>query len=320
MKKINISLKLSEELEQIVFDKDERVSLTLKGIFYVNKLVGASIFEPDKIYFDGDYRENPYIINNDDGSIFKVISTSLAVSNYNNNQIVTKATVSFNVDSYLLDSFGHIISEDYTAGEIFKKGTSKLTDDNYVLPINSTLEICVSLKNTEIQRALGQYLFNKNLADRKAQSLSQRNALKKLPQFNCPITNITGSSGYRMAIMTIPYFYDDDKEIKEIINCARTLNANVLNCKLISIDNDEIIDAVDLEYLKSIQNYDEEINKKEYSNERLVLSTKYAECKKKIPEKITKAINILFPDLDLEEVKSLNNKEIKLLIQYAETL
>lgn len=320
MKKINISLKLSEELEQIIFDKDEKLSLTLKGIFYVNKLVGASIFQPDKIYFDGDYRENPYVINNDDGSIFKVISTSVAVSNYNGNQIMTSATVSFNVESSLLDSLGHVISEDYTAGEILKKGTSEVTNDNYIIPINSSLELVVSLKNAEVQKTLSQYLSNKNLSDRTALSYSQRNALKKLPQFNCPITNITGIPGYRMAIMTIPYFYEDDKDINEIINSAKLLNANILNCKLLAIDGDEVIDAVDLEYLKSIQNYDEEINKKEYSNERLILSAKYSECKKTIPDKLTKAIGILFPNVNLEEVKSLNNKEIKFLIQYAGTL
>ncbi|AQM58633.1 hypothetical protein [Clostridium baratii] len=315
MKKVNITIALHEEDNQIVFDENNNVDITFEGLLYLNQLVKASIFMPDKIFVDGEYKENPYVVHNKDGSIAEVRATSVCLANVNGSKISASATVRLNVDIYFLNEILKIVSADRKAGNIVKRGTIVDDDNKLILNINNSLDVYANLTNPDICAAISNYVNNKTYGERLAISFSQRNALKKIPSFCNPLTDIQGVVGSRKAYITIPFFVDDNEETN-LISTAKSLNANILPVDLINVDDGTVMDINEVQF-RSFNNgidkaqYDEEV----INAERKILGR---ECKKLDINLLKKNLSILFPQFD--SLNDLSNTQVSILLRYTKEL
>lgn len=315
MKKLNIAIALQEESNQIVFDDNDNVEITFEGLLYLNQLVKSSIFMPDKIFIDGEYKENPYVCHNSDGSISEVRATSICIANINGSKISTSATVRLNIDIYFLNEILKIVSIDRTAGNIVKKGTVEEDDSKLILSINNHLDVYANLENKDICDAISNYVNNKTYGERLAVSFSQRNALKKIPAFCNPLTDIQGIKGNRKAFITIPFFIDENDE-DDLIATAKTLNANIFPVDLINVEDSTVMDINEVKF----RDFSSGVDKSEYEesvikSERRLLSN---ECKKLNIELLKKNLSILFPQFN--SLNDLNNTQISILIKYTKEL
>lgn len=310
MKKIKIELTLKEEDGLIISSQFSGVELTLEGYFYLNKIVGASILLPEKIFFDGEERSNPYIISQD-GDIIETVATAIAVSK-NEKTLTTSATVRCNVETMFKNDLVNAIATSQEAGYFAKKGTIQEDDQHLIRHLGKDIDIVVNLNNIEVFKAIEKYSTNKTYGERLAISLAQRNALKKLPEFNQPI-NFKGKYGARTAFITLPFYFDKEEDIKNIILTAKEMNANIITSNLINIDNEVVIDESEF-LLKTQIPVAESDNSEKYKAERRFLAKVYEDLDKNV---INIAKSTLFPEINW---KLLTNTQIKLLIQYTKYL
>ena len=313
IQKVNIEVILKEDEGTFVVSDDGDADLTLKGLLHLNQLIGASIFLPDKVFVDGDMRENPYIIRETDGSIKQVTATAVAVSACNGKEVTTSATVCVNIDMLFINQLMSIVANDETAGSIVKKGSVTEDDSTLIYSVNSKMDLVVNINNIDIIKAIEEYTKQKTFGERLAISQAQRNALKKIPQFNCGISNPIGNIGERFCSIKIPFYYNSDKDINSIVALAKSINGNVLNCKLINVDTQSVIDYSDMTAYKSIDRltFDEDI----YKKERASLIDFYKSLDKDL---VFKNLRFLYPNV--KSMKELNNAEIKALLKYTQTI
>lgn len=242
MKEFNITLTLREDEGMILFDDNDQATITFQGYSMMNNIVNASIFMPDKITIDGELKENPYIVQNDAGEIIEVTSTSIACCQFNGNLVATTATVKMNVEVYLTNELMQLVASDKTCGHLLKKGTLQENSKMIFRPINDLLEIAVNIANPKVIKAFGDYTENKARGERRIQSISQRNALKKLPPFSGSLKNIVGVPGERSGEITITlYGSEEEQKVTDILSIAKNINANVFTRDLVDINSGEII-------------------------------------------------------------------------------
>ncbi|MEG0296778.1 MAG: hypothetical protein RR620_08660 [Clostridium sp.] len=314
MKKINISVPLEEMVGQIVFSDNGEVDLTFEGLLYLNQIAKVSIFQPDRIYIHGDERENPYIVYDEDGSILEVTATSVTVSNFNGSHITTSATVKVNTDMYLLNDLMKIAASDKKGADIVKSGTLQETETTIIKRINSSLDVVANISHIDVIKAIEQYVSNKTFGERLAISLAQRNALKKQPHFSSPITHVKGSEGFRTAMISIPFYCDDNENLDSTISTARSMNSTILSSTLINVETGEVMDMVHKNFREGIDVDKQQFDKEVYNKERSILAGEYSKLTES--SKVT-AKDRMFPNTEL---KQLSNAQISALIKYAKTL
>lgn len=315
MKKIDVKVCLSEEDEQIMFDDEGNVDLTLKGLLFMNQLVGASFVKPDKLYLEGEYKENPYIIRNTDGSVLEVICETIAISFYNKKTITASATVRLNSEVYFTNDLVREIAHDVKAGSIGLKDTLKQEGNFLIRSINEQLDLKASLIHPGISRAIEKYSNCLTYGERMAQSMSQRNALKKLPQFNNPI-KVTGVEGSRIGEVMVPYYYENEKQkdVEDIFAIAKSINAQVITKNIVADNGDTVIEEKKLEQKVQGKTIETSRNQEQvYKAERRQLAARYNKIGSSI---VDEAKRRLYPSLS--SLEELSNSQINILLSYAE--
>lgn len=326
MKEYSIKLTLKEEDEMIIFDDNNIPSITYLGYGYMNNIVNASIHMPDTILINGEIKENPYIVSNENG-ILEVTANAIAFCKFNGGIVSASATVKMNTEVYFTNSLMEIVSVDKNAGQLVKAG-SVLEDDNTLIrKINDSLDLKVTLSNDKVVRAISEYTANKALGERKIVSIAQRNALKKLPPFSTPIKNIVGVEGSRKGEVTLTlYGNDDDDKIIDILAIAKNINANVMSSDLINVDSGEITEVTDLDKSQysnkpNQSNSNDEIKPiitEDYGTQKEVRKALMQRYSKLPKDAFNQAARILFPENS--DFKNMSNEEISLIIKCAEKM
>lgn len=311
MKKIMIEVGLSEADKHLFVEGENNVELTLEGILFLNNIIGASILLPDKLVIEGSEQSNPFVVRKD-GAIIQATANAMAIVYDGYNPIATSSSVTVNTEMYLLNDLMKEVALSQSAGKIVPKGSINNDDQYFVMAINDQLDIAVNIANNNIINAFEKYVENKTYADRLAVSLAQRNALRKLPQFNGGLKNIRKENGVFTATIKIPYYYEKESDIKKVLAAAKSLNANIIACDLIDISDGTIIDTAEMELLEELPVIETKAMKLDVEKKiRQTLAARY----KSIPSDITKkAKETLYKDNDMHKM---SNRQISILINYA---
>ncbi|EDT15845.1 hypothetical protein [Clostridium perfringens] len=317
MKEYQITLKLKEEEEMLIFNEKNEPSITYLGYNYMNNVVNASVHMPDTILIDGNIKENPYIVSNDSG-VLEVTANAIAFCKFNGGIVSASATVKFNTEVALTNALMEIVALDKKAGQLIKTGSEKEDNSSIIRKINDHLSLKVFLNNDKVVRAISEYTANKATGERKAISIAQRNALKKLPPFATPIKNIFGMEGSRIGEVTLTLYGDEDNnKIIDILGIAKNINANVMKADLINVDTGEIIEVSEINN-KSTEPTNNIVTE-DYGTQKAIRDS-LVKRYRKLPEgAFNTAAELLFSS-EKVDFKTISNEEIELIISCAEKL
>lgn len=225
---------LLEELKDHLVESYGEIDITLTGYNLLNKFTEVSVLEPDKINYEGKLRENPLVIKNEYGEVERVIYKCLAVGYAPNGHIcVTSSTLHYNPAAYLLKDLMGVIAEDEKAGKITRENllTQQEKSQGFCMPFyKNDLVVWVDINNVDVIKAMENFINNQTYAERIAQSLCKRNALKQHPALSNSLSSIEGEEGFRRSrvVLSIPIHKNHTRE--ELIKIAEAeANVNLLD-------------------------------------------------------------------------------------------
>lgn len=191
-----------------------KVMITEAGYREMNKIAGISIITPETLTLpDGKSVVNPYpIVDPESGTISKVWVKKIGVG-YSpiGNMVITSSTLLYDIQMYLIQDLakkaqyskdvGRLCMEQMLTEEDKKKGA--------FFKIEGSMGVWVDLSHKDVIKAFDTYINNKLFAERKAQTICERNVLKKHPALSTTYVEPNGNKGSRNGQVTVIGFTTD---------------------------------------------------------------------------------------------------------------
>lgn len=252
IKAIKGKLKLEEKKGQIV-DIQGKVMVTAAGFYELNKIASVSIITPEKLELpDGSIVVNPYpILDKESGSISKVWVRKISVGYSPTGTLtIVSNTLLYDPKMYLIQELVKKVKKTKGIGRICMKHT--LTDDEKqygsFFNIEGELGISVDLRSPDVLNSIDNYVQNKLFCERKAQTICERNVLKKHPALSTIYVNAEGPMRNKVAsVPVVGYTHDLSKEDLEKLssmdikkNTSMVKNGEKINIEVVDVKNDEL--------------------------------------------------------------------------------
>lgn len=205
-------------------------TVTATGFRELNKIAGISLITPNDLKTpDGRTVPNPYLILDDKGKVKAVWARQMAIGfTPSGSMAVTSATVYYDVQMYLIRDLVKKIKDDANIGKYCTQESLTLDEKKagMFLPIDEFIGIWVNLQHKDVLKCLETYVENKNFADRKAQTIAERNAMKKHPALSFPIVDGQGAMYNKVAkVKVLGYSRNINKaELLDLIEKAKDGN------------------------------------------------------------------------------------------------
>lgn len=217
IKAVKGRLKLEEKKGEISFIQNKAM-ITAAGYNKMNTVAGVSIITPDKLTLpDGNVVVNPFpIIDKESGTIDKVWVKKTAIGfSPMGNLVMTSSTLLYDIKMYFIQDLNKKIQKNKNSGRMCME--PMLTEDEkkngMFLKIQGLMGIWANLNDADVLKCMDTYIQNKLFAERKAQTIAERNCLKKHPALAQVYVDTTGGeynhSGY---VDVIGYNHDLTKE------------------------------------------------------------------------------------------------------------
>lgn len=250
IKSVKGTIILREELGQLaeVPPKSGKVMVAANGFNELNKIAGLSIITPKTLTLpNGDIVVNPYpVIDPVSRTIEKVWVKKMAVG-YSpiGNMVITSSTLLYDITTYFLQDLAKKVQYNKDAGKVTMG--ANLTEEERTKgtfhPIQGDLGIWVDYTHKEVLKALDTFIQNKLFAERKAQTICERNVMKKHPALSTVNVLAQGPEGKRVAKVTIIGFCHDltEKELLGLAEKAETAGENL------ELDGGQKVEYIDVE-------------------------------------------------------------------------
>jgi len=222
--------------------------ITANGFNELNKIAGLSIITPKTLTLpNGDIVVNPFpVIDPVSKTIEKVWVKKMAVG-YSpiGNMVITSSTLLYDITTYFLQDLAKKVQYNKDAGKITMGAllTEEERQKGTFHPIQGDLGIWVDYTHKEILKALDTFIQNKLFAERKAQTICERNVMKKHPALSTVNVPAQGPEGKRAAKVTVIGFCHDFTE-KELLDLAEKAEANGESLEL---DDGRKVDFIDID-------------------------------------------------------------------------
>ncbi|WP_206152089.1 hypothetical protein [Clostridium cochlearium] len=174
-----------------------KAMITAAGYNEMNKIAGVSIITPEKLTLpSGDIVVNPFpIIDKESGTIDKVWVKKIGIGfSPIGNLVMTSSTLLYDIRMYFIQDLNKKVQYNKNAGRMCME--QMLTEEEkrkgMFLPIQGKMGIWVNLENKDVLKCMDTYIQNKLFAERKAQTIAERNVLKKHPSLSQVYVNTTG--------------------------------------------------------------------------------------------------------------------------------
>lgn len=196
IKAVRARLKLYEKQGHLAIIQGKAM-ITATGYNEMNKFAGVSIITPEKLTLpSGDVVVNPFpIIDKESGTIDKVWVKKIGIGfSPIGNLVMTSSTLLYDIRMYFIQDLNKKVLYNKEAGRMCME--QMLTDEEkkkgMFLPIQEKMGIWVNFENKEILKCMDTYIQNKLFAERKAQTIAERNVLKKHPSLSQVYVDVTG--------------------------------------------------------------------------------------------------------------------------------
>lgn len=217
IKAVQACMKLEEKKGEIAVIQG-KCMITAAGYNTCNKVAGLSIITPEKLTLpDGSVVVNPFpIIDKASGSITKVWVKKLAVG-YSpiGNIVITSSTLLYDINMYFIQDLIKKLKQNSKVGKICDE--RMLTDEEkrtgIFMKIDGTIGIWANLADKDVMSCVETYVQNKLFAERKAQTICERNVMKRHPALSQIYVDAQGpDKGKTGYINIIGYTHDMTKE------------------------------------------------------------------------------------------------------------
>ncbi|WP_207705528.1 hypothetical protein [Hathewaya massiliensis] len=245
IKAVRAKLKLHEKQGHIAVIQGKAM-ITAAGYNEMNKFAGVSIITPEKLTLpDGTVVVNPYpIIDKESGSISKVWVKKIAIG-YSpiGNLVLTSSTLLYDIQMYLIQDLMGKVQYNKSCGKVCME--TSLTEEEKrrgaFYRIEGPLGIWVNPEDKEVLKAISTYINNKLFAERKAQTIAERNVLKKHPSLSQVYVETTGPDKNHVGMVDV-YGWTHDLTREDLLKLAKIAEEgkNIENYKGTKVD---IIDA-----------------------------------------------------------------------------
>ncbi|MHC1681353.1 MAG: hypothetical protein AB6733_00070 [Clostridiaceae bacterium] len=185
IKSIKGRLKLEEKKGHLSFIQNKAM-ITAAGYNHMNTIAAVSIITPEKLTLpDGNIVVNPYpIIDPDSGTIDKVWVKKISIGfSPIGNLVMTSSTLLYDIKMYFIQDLNKKIMNNKNAGRMCME--EMLSEDEkktgMFLRIQGHMGMWINLQEADVLKCMETYIQNKLFAERKAQTIAERNCLKKHP-------------------------------------------------------------------------------------------------------------------------------------------
>lgn len=203
---------------------ENKVMITAAGYREMNRLASVSIVTPNQLTLpDGKIVVNPYpIIDGHSGSISKVWVKKFGVGlSPIGNLTITSSTLLYDITMYCVQDLAKKVQFNKGAGKIcLRSGLSEAELKNGIfLPIEGELGVWADYNHAEILKGLNTFIQNKLFAERKAQTVCERNVLKMHPALSQVYVEPQGPEKGKWAdVIVVGWTHDFTKE--DLLNFA----------------------------------------------------------------------------------------------------
>lgn len=202
-----------------------KVMITGTGYNEMNKVAGISIVTPDMLTLpDGTRVVNPYpMIDPASGSISKVWVKKMAIGlSPIGNLVITTSTLLYDIQMYFIQDLVKKIKFNAAAGRLCME--SMLTDEDkqkgIFYRIEGDLGVWADFSNKDVLTCIETFVQNKLFAERKAQTIAERNAFKKHPALSNVYVLPSGPEKARTAVVNVVGFSHDFSQ-QELLDIAQ---------------------------------------------------------------------------------------------------
>ena len=254
IKSVCAKIRLYEQKGELT-DIQGKFTISAAGYNTLNKIAGISILTPKKLTLpNGDIVINPYpIVDPKSGSISKVWVKKLAIG-YSpiGNLVMTSSTLLYDVRMYFIQDLVKKIKKNKSAGKICTE--SMLTDQEkntgIFLPTEGNIGVWGNLQNSDALTCFETFIQNKLFAERKAQTICERNCLKKHPALAFSQLMVAGNEKRHYSEVTVHGWSheltkDDFMRLEEMYENDQEID-QYKGTQVEKIDSDDHISAEDL--------------------------------------------------------------------------
>ncbi|WP_066023096.1 MULTISPECIES: hypothetical protein [Clostridium] len=297
IKSICAKLKLEEAKGELA-NIQGNITITAAGYNTLNKIASISVFTPEKLILpDGSVVVNPFpVFDKESGSIEKVWVRKTAIGYApSGNLVITSTTLLYDIRLYFVQDLIKKIKNNKAVGKITVE--SLLTEEEkgkgIFEPIQGKLGVYANLQNVEAIKCFETFVQNKLFADRKAQTVAERNVLKKHPALAFSKVQASGAEHHREAWLQVIGWNNDLTE-KDYMKLATMYEngENISDYKGVNVEGYEVSGDLSEEDLKASAD-EEEINHDEENNNTV----------HKLPEKTADTIQQIVIDSENKKVK-----------------
>lgn len=191
-----------------------KAMITSAGYNAMNQFAGISIITPEKLTLpDGNMVVNPYpIIDPESGTIDKVWVKKTAIGySPTGNLVMTSSTLLYDIKMYFIQDLNKKVQYNKGAGRMCMEQmlTEEEKQKGMFLAIQGKMGIWVDLTHQEILKCMDTYIQNKLFAERKAQTIAERNALKKHPALCQVYVDTQGTDKNKVGFVNVIGFNSD---------------------------------------------------------------------------------------------------------------
>lgn len=288
IKAVSSRLKL-EEVRGHLTNIKRKVMITAAGYNFLNRIAGLSILTPEKLTLpDGKIVANPYLIIDPATGFVEKIWVKKMVIGYGptGNLVITTNTLLYDCKAYFLRDVIGKVQSNKNAGKICNENS--LTEDEkrkgFYVRINGSIGLWLNSEDKDVIKAVDTYIDSMTFADRKAQTICEKNCMKKHPALAFNYVNATGKENNLEAYVdVIGYTYDLTREDLERLSNEENIQ-EINGNKIERVEVEDQVTADDIQAEKTEEEIAElpEKNETGTSSAEMIFNTK----KEEVPAEI----------------------------------
>lgn len=268
IKSICAKLKL-EEVKGELANIQGSMTITAAGYNSLNRIASISIFTPEKLTLpDGQIVVNPYpIFDQESGTIEKVWVRKIAIGYApSGNLVMTSTTLLYDIKLYFIQDLIKKIKNDKSVGKITVENL--LTDEERKKGIFESVQgkmgVWANLENIDALKCFETFVQNKLFADRKAQTVAERNVLKKHPALAFSKVLALGTDKRHEAYVQVIGWNNDltEKDYKKLATMYES-GENISEYKGVTVETIELPGEINEDDLKASSDEEEIIHEED---------------------------------------------------------
>lgn len=283
IKSICAKMKL-EEVKGELADIQGNITITAAGYNSLNRIASISVITPEKLTLpEGRVVVNPYpIFDPQSGTIEKVWTRKLAIGYApSGNLVITSTTLLYDIKLYFIQDLVKKIKYNKAAGKITIESVITDTEKKIGIytPVQGPMGVWANLENKDALTCFETFIQNKLFGDRKAQTVAERNVLKKHPALAFSKVQATGTEKHHEAYIQVIGWNNDLTE-EDYMKLATMYEDGkiITNYKGVNVETIEVPGEVNEEDLAASKE-EEEINHDNHEEDNTIhkLTEKTAE-------------------------------------------